>query len=130
MTLVSILPNEPSAFQSPMRVCAFDLPLKGELTGLTCPCQIDLVLHLQVEIDLAATSAWIRQAKAPTGGIPCRCEQGNLGKRLIPVKVPDNVMIDLVAVEDPGCNPQMQSVWHPSPSWPEGTSTSGRPTTR
>jgi hypothetical protein len=103
--LVPVAPLETPAFKSPIRIYEFDLELKGALTGLRCPCTINHVLHMQVEIDLAARNAWIRQARAPTGDITCQCEQGEFLKSLIPVKYPDNVIIELVAVDDPACNP-------------------------
>jgi len=103
--LVPVAPLETPAFKSPIRIYEFDLPLTGALTGLRCPCTINQVLHLKVEIDLDVRNAWVRQARAPTGDVECACEQGDFLEAMIPVEYPDNVIVELVAVDDPACNP-------------------------
>jgi hypothetical protein len=103
--LVPVAPLEAPPIKSAIRIYEFDLELKGALTGLRCPCTINQVLHLRVEIDLDVRNAWIRQARAPTGDVECACEQGDFLEAMIPVEYPDNVIVELVAVDDPACNP-------------------------
>jgi len=101
--IAPLAPPDASAVPSHIRSFVFDLPLDGEITGLRCPCDIRQYLHLKVEVDIKVRNAWIRQAEAPTGGGLCSCDQGDLLEKLVPVKYPDDVIIELAVTDDPRC---------------------------